>query len=91
MKRSSGSKSQHGREPITEVAQIPFALIQAQTSLSECMAFVDGDERKELIEAYNLIHSVLVFLAIGDCDWGALQLTDAQKEAIKRIITEAQQ
>ena len=88
MKRDYARPSRNGREPITEVAAIPFALIQAQTSLSELFEFGDSDSRKELVVAYDLIHSILNFIAGGECDLGKLQLTDAQREAIQRIITE---
>src|SRR5215470_3319160 len=88
MKKESARPSRNGREPITEVAQIPFALIQAQTSLSELFEFTDGDSRKELVVAYDLIHSILNFIAGGGCDLSKLQLTDAQREAVELIIAD---
>ena len=88
MAKNYANKSHHGREPIMEVAQIPFALIQAQTALIENFEYVDGDKLKGLVTAYDLIHSILNFIAGGESDLGKLQLIDAQKEAIKRIIAD---
>jgi len=49
---------------------------------------VDGDKLKGLVTAYDLIHSILNFIAGGECDLGKLQLTEAQREAIKRMIAD---
>ena len=88
MAKNYANKSHHGREPIMEVAQIPFALIQAQTALIENFEYVDGDKLKGLVTAYDLIHSILNFIAGGDCDLSALQLTNAQREAVKRMVAD---
>lgn len=79
-----------GSKPLDHVAQIPFELIEAATTLKTQFKFVDGDNRKWLITAYDNIHRCLMFIAGGDCDLSALPLTQAQRAIIRAALDDAE-
>ena len=75
-------RQKNGSKPLENVAQIPFELIEAATTLKAQFKFVDGDDREWLTSAYNNIHRCLMFIAGGDCDLSELQsLLERNREA----------
>ncbi len=74
---------------VQSVAEIPLAIIQAMTLIYQEAEWISTDTAysvARLDEACEILDSVMIFIAGGDCNLGHLALTSGQQEYLRYVF-----